>query len=141
MVEQWPREMYDAQHYWAENQVRLAKTSLLDGLSKWKNVDQGTNTLKLIMQHEKFDPTALISGVFDNKSELQSAEFGHRPWQTTYEYSVLACFVRAGWADAVEEMLSIKGKPKQYEKEDDVLQYQGKVTRYVSPINALTKET
>ncbi|KAH8645020.1 hypothetical protein IG631_02484 [Alternaria alternata] len=141
MVEQWPREMYDAQHYWAENQVRLAKTSLLDGLSKWKNVDQGTNTLKLIMQHEKFDPTALISGVFDNKSELQSAEFGHRPWQTTYEYSVLTCFVRAGWADAVEEMLSIKGKPKHYEKEDDILQYQGKVTRYVSPINALTKET
>lgn len=141
MVEQWPREMYDAQHYWAENQVRLVKTSLLDGLSKWKNVDQGMSTLKLIMQHQDFDPTALVSGIFDNKSELQSAEFGYRPWQTTYEYSVLSCFIRAGWADAVEEMLSIKGMPENYEKEDDVLQYQGKVTRYVSPINALTKET
>jgi hypothetical protein len=38
-------------------------------------------------------------------------------------------------------MLSIKGDPRDYEKEDEVLQYQDKVTRYVSPINALTKET
>jgi hypothetical protein len=38
-------------------------------------------------------------------------------------------------------MLSIKGLPRDYEKEDDVLQHQGKVTRFVSPINALTKET
>jgi ankyrin repeat protein len=141
MIEQWPREMYDAQHYWAESQVRLAKTGALDGISKWKNVDQGMAVLKLIMQHPNFDPTALVSGVFDNKSELQSAEFAHRPWQTTYEYSALSCFVRAGWADAVEEMLSIKGDPRDYEKEDEVLQYQDKVTRYVSPINALTKET
>jgi hypothetical protein len=141
MIEQWPREMYDAQHYWVENQVRLAKTSALDGISKWKNVEQGMVVLKLIMQHPNFDPTALVSGVFDNKSELQSAEFAHRPWQTTYEYTVLSCFVRAGWADAVEEMLSMKGDPRDYEKEDEVLQYQDKVTRYVSPINALTKDT
>jgi hypothetical protein len=141
MIEQWPREMYDAQHYWAESQVRLAKTSALDGISKWKNVEQGMIVVKLIMQHPSFDPTALVSGVFDNKSELQSAEFAHRPWQTTYEYSVLSCFIRAGWADTVEEMLSIRGDPRDYEKEDEVLQYQDKVTRYISPINALTKET
>jgi hypothetical protein len=141
MIEQWPREMYDAQHYWAESQVRLAKTSALDGISKWKNVDQGMAILKLIMQHPNFDPAALVSGVFDNKSELQSAEYAHRPWQTTYEYSVLSCCVKAGWADVVEEMLSLKGDPRYYEKEDEVLQYQDKVTRYVSPISALTKET
>jgi hypothetical protein len=133
--------MYDAQHYWAESQVRLARTSVIDGISKWENVDQGMNTLKRIMQHSSFDPTALVSGVFDNKSELQSAEFAHRAWQTTYEYSVLSCFVKAGWADAVEEMLSIKGAPRDYEKEEEILQYQDKITRYVSPINALTKET
>ncbi|KAG9191745.1 hypothetical protein G6011_10479 [Alternaria panax] len=141
MVEQWPSELYDVQHYWAENQVRLAKTSLLDGLSKWKNVDQGMSILRLVMQHQDFDTTAFVSGVFDNMSELQSADFGHRPWQMIYECCVLSCFVRAGWADAVEEMLSTKNTPKDYEKEDDILQYQGKVTRYVSPINALTKET
>jgi ankyrin repeat protein len=74
MVEQWPKEMYDAQHYWVENEVRVAKTSLLDGLSRWKNVDRGMSTLMLIMQHPDFDPTAFVSGVFDNKSERQSAE-------------------------------------------------------------------
>ncbi|KAF1946941.1 hypothetical protein EJ02DRAFT_335387 [Clathrospora elynae] len=141
MTEQWPREMYDTQHYWAESQVRLAKTSVLDGISKWRDVDQGMAVLKVIVQHPMFDPAALVSGVFDTKSELQPAEFRHRPWQTTYEYSVLSCFVRAGWADAVEEMLSIKSAPKDFEKEEEVLQYQDKVTRYISPINALTKET
>ncbi|KAH7076679.1 hypothetical protein BKA63DRAFT_412165 [Paraphoma chrysanthemicola] len=141
MIEQWPREMEDTQHYWAESQVRLSKTSVLDGVSHWKNEEQGLSVLRLIMQNPKFDPAAPVSGVFDNKSELQSAEFGHRPWQTTYEYSALACFVRAGWADAVEEMLSIKSSPAEYEKEDEVLQYQDKVTRFISPVNALTKDT
>lgn len=140
MVVQWPREMDDTQHYWAESQVRLAKTSALDGISKWKNVEQGMNTLKAIFTHPQFDPAALVFGVFDTKSELQTAEFGHRPWQTTYEYSVLSSFVRAGWADAVEEILYFKSTVADYEKEDEVLQYQDKVTRYVSPISALTKE-
>jgi hypothetical protein len=93
------------------------------------------------MLNPKFDPAAPVSGVFDNKSELQSAEFANRPWNTTYEYSALACFVRAGWADVVEHMLSMKGSPQDYEKEDEVLQYQDKVTRFVSPVNALTKDT
>tara|TARA_R110002003_G_scaffold126_10_gene11512 strand:+ start:18690 stop:20585 length:1896 start_codon:yes stop_codon:yes gene_type:complete len=141
MTEQWPKEMDDTQHYWAENQVRLSKTSVLDGISHWKNEAQGLSVLRVIMQSPKFDPAAPVSGVFDNKSELQSADFGHRPWQTTYEYSVLACFVRAGWADAVEEMLSMKSSPADYEKEDEVLQYQDKVTRFISPVNALTKDT
>lgn len=141
MVEQWPREMYDTQHYWAETQVRLQKTSVLDGISKWKNVEQGIQVLLAILQNPKFDPAALVSGVFDTKSELQSAEFNYRPWQTTYEYSALSCFVRAGWADAVEEMLSMKGTPADYEAEDEVLQYQDKVTRKIAPVNALTKET
>ena len=141
MIEQWPREMEETQHYWSEKQVRLSKTSILDGISHWKNEEQGLSVLRVIMQNQKFDPAAPVSGVFDNKSELQSAEFAHRPWNTTYEYSALACFVRAGWADAVEEMLSIKGSPKDYEKEDEVLQYQDKVTRCISPVNALTKDT
>ncbi|KAI4906996.1 hypothetical protein J4E90_009890 [Alternaria incomplexa] len=141
MVEQWPREMYDAQHYWNEVQVRVTKTSFLDGLSKWKNVDRGMSTLKLVMQHQNFDPTAFVAGAFDNKSETKNAGVTNRPWQTTYEYSVLSCFIRAGWADAVEEMLSMKGMPRDYEKEDDVLLHQEKLTRLVSPINALTKET
>jgi hypothetical protein len=141
MIEQWPREMEDTQHYWDTNQVRLSKTSVLDGISHWKNEEQGMSVMRVIMQSPKFDPTAPVSGVFDNKSELQSAEFSHRAWQTTYEYSALACFVRAGWADVVEDMLSMKGLPEHYEKEDEVLQYQDKVTRYISPINALTKDT
>ncbi|CAO2652797.1 Nn.00g022080.m01.CDS01 [Neocucurbitaria sp. VM-36] len=141
MIEQWPREMYDTQHYWAENQVRLSRTSVLDGICKWKNVDQGRRLLKVIMRHPNFNPTAHVAGVFDTKSELQTPEFSYRPWQTTYEYSALACFISAGWADVVEEMLNIKGIPKDYEKEDVVLQYQDKVTRHVYPANALTKET
>ncbi|KAH8733093.1 hypothetical protein GQ44DRAFT_601675 [Phaeosphaeriaceae sp. PMI808] len=141
MIDQWPREMEDTQHYWAQDQVRLSKTSVLDGLLHWKNEEQGFSVLRAIMQSPHFDPTASVSGVFDNKSEIQSAEFNHRPWQTTYEYSVLACVVRAGWADAVEDMLSMKGSPTDYEKEDEVLQYQDKVTRYISPISALTKDT
>jgi hypothetical protein len=141
MVEQWPREMDDAQHYWAQNQVRLSKTSVLDGLSHWKNEEQGMSVLRHILDNPKFDPAAPVSGVFDNKSELQTAEFGHRPWHTTYEYSALACFARAGWADAVEEMLNKKGSPSDYEREDEVLQYQDKVTRWISPVNALTKDT
>ena len=141
MVEQWPRAMYDAQHYWNEIQVRVTKTSFLDGLSKWKNLDRGMSTLKFVMQHQNFDPTTFVSGAFDNKSEVQTAGPTHRPWQTTYEYSVLSCFIRAGWADAVEEMLSMKGMPRDYEKDDDVLLHQEKLARVVSPINALTKET
>jgi hypothetical protein len=141
MIEQWPREMEDAQQYWNEKLLRLSKTSVLDGISHWKNEDQGLSALRAIMQSTKFDPTTPVSGVFDNKSELQSAEYAHRPWQTTYQYSALACFVRAGWADAVEGLLAIKGSPKDYEKEDEVLQYQDKVTRHISPVNALTKDT
>ncbi|KAF2831178.1 hypothetical protein CC86DRAFT_341814 [Ophiobolus disseminans] len=141
MVEQWPREMEETQHYWSEKQVRLSKTSVLDGISHWKNEEQGLSVLRNIMQNNKFNPTAPISAVFDNKSELQTAEFANRPWNTTYEYSALACFVRAGWADSVEDMLSMKGSPKDYEKEDEVLQYQDKMTRFVSPANALTKDT
>jgi hypothetical protein len=141
MIEQWPREMEDTQHYWDTNQVRLSKTSVLDGVSHWKNEEQGMSVMRVIMQSSKFDPTAPVSGVFDNKSEMQTAEFGHEPWQTTYQYSALACFVRAGWAEVVEDMLSMKGQPSDYEKEDEVLQYQSKMTRFVSPINALTKDT
>ncbi|KAF2026519.1 hypothetical protein EK21DRAFT_103209 [Setomelanomma holmii] len=141
MTEQWPREMDDAQHYWAENAVRLSKTTVLDGISHWKNEEQGLSVLRVIMQSPRFDPTAPVSGVFDNKSELQSAEFNHRPWQTTYEYSALACFTRAGWADAVEELSNLQGSPGDYEKGDEVLQYQDKVTRHISPVNALTKDT
>lgn len=141
MIEQWPREMETAQQYWNEKQLRLSKTSVLDGMSHWKNEEQGLSVLRLIMRSHKFDPTAPVAAVYDNKSELQSAEYAHRPWQTTYEYSALACFVRAGWADAVEELLAIKGSPGDYEKEDEVLQYQDKVTRYISPVNALTKDT
>jgi hypothetical protein len=141
MVQQWPKEMDDAQQYWNEKAIRISKTSVIDGISHWKNEEQGSSVLRVIMQSPKFDPTSSVSGVFDNRSELQSADFGHRPWQTTYEYSALACFVRAGWADVVEDMLSIKGSPKDYEKEDEVLQYQDKVTRFVSPVNALTKDT
>lgn len=141
MIEQWPREMDDAQQYWNEKHLRLAKTSVMDGISHWKNDDQGLSVLRVIMQSFKFDPTMPVSGIFDNKSELQSAEFAHRPWQTTYEYSALACFVRAGWADAVEALLSMNSSPPDYEKEDEVLQYQDRMTRYISPVNALTKDT
>lgn len=141
MAEQWPREMYDAQHYWAESQVRLAKTSVIDGISKWKNVEEGMRVLKTILEKSNFDPVTPVSGVFDTKSELQAQEFGYRPWHTTYQYSALSCFVRAGWTDAVELMLSIKGSMQDYTKDDEVLQYQDKVTRYISPVSALTKET
>jgi hypothetical protein len=141
VIQQWPQEMEDAQQYWNEKAIRVSKTSVIDGISHWKNEEQGASVLRVILQSPKFDPTFSVSGVFDNKSELQSADFGNRPWQTTYEYSALACFVRAGWADTVEDILSIKGSPKDYEKEDEVLQYQDKVTRFISPINALTKDT
>lgn len=141
MTEQWPREIEDTQHYWAQSQVRLPKSSVLDGISRWKNIEDGMSVMKFIMGSSRFDPTALVSGLFDSKSELQSANYQHRPWQTTYEVSALACFASAGWADTVEEMLALKGAPSDYEKEDDVQQHQEKKTRFVSPVNALTKET
>lgn len=141
MIEQWPREMDTAQQYWNEKSLRLSKTSVLDAISHWKNAEQGWSAMRTIIQSPKFDATAAVSAVFDNKCELQSAEFAHRPWQTTYEYTPLACFVRAGWADVVEDLLSIKGSPKDHEREDEVLQYQDKVTRFISPVNALTKDT
>jgi hypothetical protein len=141
MTEQWPREIEDTQHYWAQTQVRLPKSSVLDGISRWENVEDGMSVMKFIMGSSRFDPTALVSGLFDSKSELQSANYQHRPWQTTYEVSALACFAGAGWADTVEEMLALRGAPKDYEKEDDVQQHQEKRTRFVSPLNALSKET
>lgn len=141
LIEQWPREMETAQQYWNEQHLRLSKTSVVDGVSHWKNEEQGLSVLRIITQSPKFDPTAPVAAVFDNKSELQSAEYSHRPWQTTYEYSALACFARAGWTDAVEELLAIKGSPGDYEKEDEVLQYQDKATRYISPVNAMSKDT
>lgn len=141
MVEQWPREMDDAQHYWAQLQLRLSKKSVLDRLSHWKNEEEAMSVLKAIMDSPKFDPTAPVSGVFDNQSEIQGAEFSNRPWNTTYAYSALSCFARAGWADAVEAILSRRSQPQDYEKEDEVLQYQDKVTRFVTPVNAITKDT
>ena len=141
MTEQWQREIEETQHYWAESQVRLPKSSVLDGISRWDNVDDCMSVMKFIMGSSRFDPSALVSGLFDSKSELQSAGYQHRPWQTTYEVSALACFVNAGWTDTVEEMLALKGAPRYYEKEDDIQQYQEKKTRFVSPVNALTKET
>jgi ankyrin repeat protein len=141
LTEQWPREIEDTQHYWAQSQVRVPKLSVLEGISRWKNAEDGMSVLKFIMGSSRFDPTILVSGLFDSKSELQSANYQHRPWQMTYESSALACFVTAGWADTVEEMLALKGAPKEYEKEDDVQQHQEKKTRFVSPINALTNET
>jgi hypothetical protein len=141
MTEQWPREIEDAQHYWAESQVRLAKSSVLDGISRWQNVELGISVMKFIMGSSRFDPSALVSGLFDNKSELQAASYQYRPWQTTYEVSALACFSSAGFADTVEEMLALKGAPKDYEKADDLQQHQEKKTRFVSPVNALSKET
>lgn len=98
MTEQWPREIEDTQHYWAESQVRLAKSSVLDGISRWKNVEVGMSVMKFIMGSSRFDPSAFVSGLFDNKSELQTASYQHRPWQTTYEVSALACFSSVGWA-------------------------------------------
>ena len=141
MTEQWPREIEETQHYWAETQVRLPKLSVLDGISRWNNVADGMSILKFIIGNSRFDPTAMVSGLFDNKSELQSAHYQHRPWQTTYEVSALACFVSAGWADTVEELLALRSVPKDYEKEDDVQVHQEKRTRFVTPINALSKET
>ncbi|KAH7408188.1 hypothetical protein DE146DRAFT_605762 [Phaeosphaeria sp. MPI-PUGE-AT-0046c] len=141
MIGQWPKEMDTAQQYWNEQSLRLSKTSVLDAISHWKNAEEGWGAMRTIIQSPKFDATAAVSAVFDNKCELQSAEFARRPWQTTYEYTPLACFVRAGWADVVEDLLSIKGSPKDFEKEDEVLQYQDKVTRFISPVNALTKDT
>ncbi|KAH6639611.1 hypothetical protein C7974DRAFT_449731 [Boeremia exigua] len=141
MTEQWPREIEETQHYWAETQVRLPKSSVLDGISRWTNVDDGMSVMKFIMGSSRFDPTALVCGLFDSKSELQSASYQHRPWRTTYEISALACFAGAGWADTVEDMLALRGAPKDYEKEDDIQQHQEKKTRFVSPINAMTKET
>lgn len=141
MTEQWPREIEDTQHYWAETQVRLAKSSVLDGISRWKNVVDGMSVLKFVMGNSRFDPSALVSGLFDSKSELQSANYEYRPWQTTYEVSALACFAGAGWADTVEDMLALKGALHDYEKSDDVQQHQGKKTRFVSPINAISRET
>jgi ankyrin repeat protein len=140
-TEQWPREIEDTQHYWAETQIRLAKSSVLDGISRWQKVDEGTSVMKFIMGSSRFDPSALVSGLFDSKSELQAANYQYRPWQTTYEISALACFAGAGWADTVEEMLALKGAPKDYEKEDDIQQHQEKKTRFISPVNALSKET
>ncbi|KZM28267.1 uncharacterized protein EKO05_0007593 [Ascochyta rabiei] len=141
MTEQWPREIEDTQHYWAQTQVRLPKSSVLDAISRWSNVEDGMGVMKFIIGSSRFDPAALVSGLFDSKSELQSADYQYRPWQTTYEISALACFAGAGWADTVEEMLALKGAPEQYEKEDDVQYHQEKKTRFVSPISAITRET
>lgn len=141
MTQQWPREIEDTQYYWANTQVRLPKSSVLDGISRWDHVQDGMSVMKFIMGSSSFDPAALVSGLFDSKSELQSASYQYRPWQTTYEMSALACFVSAGWADTVEDMLALKGAPKDYEKEDDIQQHQEKKTRFVLPVNALTKET
>ncbi|KAF1926017.1 uncharacterized protein M421DRAFT_423021 [Didymella exigua CBS 183.55] len=141
VAEQWPRQLEDTQYYWAETQVQLAKLSVLDGISRWENVEAGMSVMRFIMGSSKFDPAALVSGSFDSKSELQSTNYQNRPWQTTYEVSVLACFAGAGWADTVEEMLALKSATKDYEKEDDLQQHQGKKTRFVSPVSALSKET
>jgi putative aminopeptidase FrvX len=68
MVQQWPKEMDDAQQYWNEKAIRISKTSVIDGISHWKNEEQGSSVLRVIMQSPKFDPTSSVSGVFDNRS-------------------------------------------------------------------------
>ncbi|XPS77632.1 hypothetical protein M3J09_009660 [Ascochyta lentis] len=69
MTEQWPREIEDTQHYWAQTKVRLPKSSILDAISRWDNIEDGMGVMKFIIGSSSFNPAALVSGLFDSKSE------------------------------------------------------------------------
>ncbi|KAH7077492.1 hypothetical protein BKA63DRAFT_508385 [Paraphoma chrysanthemicola] len=144
-VEHWPREYADATRtiYRRVQPVKIHQRSVLDALARMGDEKQDTPLLEYIMSLPQFDPSAICSRVYIDTPYQGD---GSRMMQTTYHYTVLAAFVRAGWADAVEAMLKLQHDPEKYEIQDTVMKEEGQIPStliqsYVGPANALTRDT
>ncbi|KAH7088024.1 hypothetical protein FB567DRAFT_523511 [Paraphoma chrysanthemicola] len=144
-VQHWPREYSDATRtiYRRVQPVKTHQRSVLDALSRIGDPAHNSSLLNHIMSLPQFNPSAICTRVYIDTPYQGD---GTRMTQTTYHYSVLAAFVRAGWADAVQAMLRIQSETAGYEILDIVTKEEGQIPstliqRYVWPANALTKDT
>lgn len=144
-IEQWPREYHDANRtvYRRVVPVRVFQRTVLDAISRIGGVEQDMSLLKVIMTDPNFDPSAVSTRVY---TDIPYSGDDTRMIQTTTHYSTLSSFVKAGWADAVEQMMIMNPDPSAYQKPDLATSEEGQIPssniqRYIYPANALTKDT
>ncbi|KAH8732435.1 hypothetical protein GQ44DRAFT_821713 [Phaeosphaeriaceae sp. PMI808] len=144
-IEQRPREYFDSNRtvYRKVNPAKVFQKTVLDAIARMGNADQDMSLLKIIMDNPAFNPTSISTRIYEDKPYSGD---NSRMSQTTYHYSVLSTFVKAGWADAVETLLSINPSPSSYEKATSQLSSKAKFPaknhqQFIYPANMLTKDT
>lgn len=144
-IQQWPRQYYDANRtvYRRVVPAKAHQRTVLDAIAKMGNEEQDVHLLNVIMQHTTFVPTNIVSRVYEDIPYMGD---GTRMHQTTYHYSCLSAFIKAGWCNAVEVMLKMKPNPLAYQQEDTITKEEGQIPStitqtFVQPANALSKDT
>jgi len=144
-VEQWPREYFDATRtvYRRVASAKVYQRTVLDAIARLGSPEEDMNLLKTMMMSHDFKPSAIVSRVYEDRPYEGD---GTRMIQSTYHYSALSAFVKAGWVDAVGLMLEMNSNPSAYEKQEIKTSEEGQIPsanyqRYIYPANALTKDT
>lgn len=144
-IEQWPREYFDATRtvYRRVAPAKVYQRTVLDAIARIGNAEQDMDLLRTITSNPKFDPSAITTRVYEDKPYEGD---GTRMTQTTYHYSALSSFIKAGWADAVGSMLEKNPGPSAYELPEKATSEEGQIPsanfhRYIYPANALIKDT
>lgn len=148
-VQMWPREYKELCRtiYRRVEPARAIQRTVLDALAKWGDQDSPSPLplLKSILTTPGFNPSSPAHSIY---LDQPYAGDGTRMHQTTHSYSALSLFVRSGWPDAVEHILSLPSSPgpEAYEIPDEVDSEEGQIPstitqRTIWPINALTYET
>tara|TARA_R110002003_G_scaffold121_11_gene10733 strand:+ start:13163 stop:15193 length:2031 start_codon:yes stop_codon:yes gene_type:complete len=144
-IEQWPREYFDANRtiYRRVDPMKVYQRSVLDAIAKVGDASQDMSLLSEIMSLPPFDPSRICTRIYSDLPYLGS---NSRMQQSTSDYSALAAFAQAGWADAVQSMLAHQPSPAAYEHPETVTTEEGQIPsthihRSIFPANALTKHT
>jgi ankyrin repeat protein len=144
-VQQWPRAYNDATRtvYRRVLPAKVHQRTVLDAIAKMGNAEEDMGLLSIIMDDPAFDPAATCARIYEDVPYLGGSS---RMVQTTYHYSALASFVKAGWADAVDAMLRRNPDPSAYQTTSSIKNEEGQIPStnnqcYIYPANASTKDT
>jgi ankyrin repeat protein len=144
-ISQWPREYHDAIRtvYRRVVPTKVYQRTVLDAMSRMGDPAQDMPLLKTIMADPNFDPAAISTRIY---ADTPYTGDGSRMLQTTTQYSALAAFAKAGWANAVEAMLAKNPDPSAYQRPATTITEEGQIPstntqRYIYSANALTKDT
>jgi hypothetical protein len=145
MASQWPRAYFDANRtiYRRVAPAHVSQRSVLHALSQTHPPEAALPLLVIIIQSPDFDVTQPCWSVYADAPYTTSTS---RMTQTTWHFSALSLFVKAGWVDAVALILAREPTPCAYEKRDEVTSEEGQIpssniTRWIAPVQALGRET